>query len=202
MISITVNVTDGASPMLEEFISALTGKQAASLSKRGATSARNAAIKYHREFDKAGGWRGKRYLGTGSGDGSSFGAGVARGWAVESSGRTGAVIANDADYYRFKVTGGTITPKRAKSLTIPLVPEARGLRVATYIQNTGRKLFLSPSKKALMERAEGGGVRSVYALVSSVTSRPWPNAVPPDDVVGGAFAATYREALIGIIEKS
>ena len=150
MITIKVNIADGASEALAAVISALTVPQAAELSEQGGVAARNAAVKYHREFDQSGGWRGKRYLGPGPNDGSSFGADVARGWALESFTSGGAVIANDATYYKFKVTGGTITPKRAKFLTIPLIQEAKGLYTSVYQQNTGKRLFRPTGKFVLL----------------------------------------------------
>lgn len=199
MISINVNVTDDASPMLQKIIGALTGAQAAELCKQSGLAARDAAIKYHRDFDQAGGWKGPRYLGPGPNGGGDFGADVARGWSLESFDARGAVISNDATYYAFKVTGGTITPKRASKLTIPLIREAKGLYASVYQQNTGRRLFKSKSGKALMEKTEGGGIRAVYALMDSVTHRPWPGAVPDEDAIGRAFVAQYRESLAGLI---
>ena len=219
MINVTVKVTDGISPMLREFVSALSGAKAAELNEVGGSAAVNAAVSYHREFDKAGGWKGKRYLGPGQNDGSSFGADVARGWHYVGADKRGATIANNATHYAFKVTGGTITPKRAKALTIPLVPEARGFYASAYQQNTGRRLFLSKSKNALLERISGtvtgsrgrkgapgttsigtSGIRAVYALVKSVTMGPWPNAVPPSDMIASPFKAAWLTALEGIIE--
>ena len=202
MIEIKVNVTDGASPMLLKVIAGLTGSQAAELSEQGGRSAVNAATKYHREFDKSGGWRGRRYLGKGPNEGGSFGAEVASGWSLASYTAGGAVIANDATYYAFKVRGGTIVPKRAKALTIPLIQEAKGLRASVYEQNTGHRLFLSKSKNALLERTEDGKVRSVYALVKSVTMGPWPNALPPEELIASAFVDQYRESLAELISSS
>ena len=214
MIAIRVNVSDGASPMLREIISALTGPQASDLSEQSGIAARNAAIKYHREFDQSGGWRGKRYLGPGPNGGGDFGSDVARGWALESFTSGGAVIANDATHYAFKVTGGTITPKRAKALTIPLIQEAKGLKAFVYQATTGHRLFTIKGKHALFERLETitsgargrrgqagatpirkSGIRAVYALVKSVTMAPWPNAVPPEDDIGKAYTAQYLYAL-------
>lgn len=221
MIEIKVNVADGASPALAALISALTGPQALDLSEQGGIAARNAAVEYHREFDQSGGWRGKRYLGPGPNDGSDFGADVARGWALESFTAGGAVIANDATHYKFKVTGGTITPKRAKALTVPLVQEAKGMRASVYQQNTGHRLFTIKGKHALYERLETitsgargrrgragstsirkSGIRAVYALVKSVTMGPWPNAVPPEELIADAYTAQYRLGLEEIIEQS
>ena len=202
MINIEVNVADGASQALRNLINSLTGKQAAEINEVAGRAAVNAAIKYHREFDKAGGWRGKRYLGTGKKDGSSFGSSVAAGWFFKESDKTGAVIANNADHYAFKVRGGTITPKRAKFLTIPLIREAAGLYASVYQQNTGRRLFRPKGKDVLMERTEGGTARSVYALVKSVTQGPWPRAVPDEDLIAQAFVSRWKAELAELIAGS
>jgi ribosomal protein S10 len=221
MIQIQVNVKDTAAPTLAALISSLTGAESADLNAIGGRAASNAAGKYHREFDKAGGWRGKRYLGTGRGDGSSFGADVARGWNHTAADATSATITNDATYYAHKVKGGTITPKRAKALTIPLIPEARGLYASVYQQNTGRRLFTIKGKHALFERigsitsgsrgrrgAAGGTsiktsqIRAVYALVKSVTNGPWPGALPPEEMLAVAFTNAWRDGLADIIEDS
>lgn len=221
MIAINVNVSNGASPMLREFIAALTGQQAAELSEQSGRAAVNAAIKYHREFDQAGGWKGKRYLGPGPNGGGDFGSDVARGWSLQSFDSSGAVIANDATHYAFKVTGGTITPKRAKALTIPLIQEAKGLYASVYQQNAGHRLFTIKGKHALFERTEGAttgargkrgrpgataiktsGIRAVYALVASVTTGPWPGAVPDEDLLATAFMKQYRLGLEEIIAES
>lgn len=202
MIQIEVNVTDGASQALRNIINSLSGSKLTELNEVGGRAAVNAAIKYHREFDQAGGWRGKRYLGSAKGQGSSFGADVARGWHFQSSDKGGAIIANNADYYTFKVRGGTITPKRAKFLTIPLIREAAGLYASVYQQNTGRRLFRPKGKDVLMERTEDGKARSVYALVKSVTQRPWPRAVPDKDLIASAFVNRWKAELAKLIDAS
>lgn len=195
MITINVNISDGASPALQKIIAALTGPQAADLSEQGGIAARNAAMKYHREFDQSGGWRGKRYLGKGPNEGTDFGSAVASGWNLESFTSGGAVIANGATYYRHKVTGGTITPKRAQFLTIPLIQEAKGMKAFVYQATTGKRLFRPKGKFVLMEKTDDGKARSVYALVKSITQGPWPNAVPPLDDIGKAYTAQYLYAL-------
>jgi hypothetical protein len=221
MISINVNVSDDVSPMLQKIIGALDGAQSAELNEQGGRAAVIAAIAYHREFDQAGGWKGPRYLGPGPNDGSSFGADVARGWFFQSADSGGAIISNNADHFAFKVTGGTITPKRAKALTIPLIQAAKGLYASVYQQNTGNRLFAIKGKNALFERTEGvttgargrrgrpgatairtTGIRAVYALVKSVTMGPWPGAVPDEDMIAAAFVDQWREGLADIIEES
>jgi hypothetical protein len=221
MIALSVNIEDGASPMLREFIGALTGPQMSELTERGGRGAVNAAVKYHREFDQAGGWRGKHYLGPSQNDGASFGADVARGWFFMEADAGGATIANHAEHYAFKVSGGTITPKRAGALTIPLIPEARGLYASVYQQNTGHRLFTIRGKHALFERTDQtvtgsrgrrgrpgassikkSGIRPVYALVASVTQGPWPGALPPDEILTDAFREQFSDGLEEIIERS
>lgn len=222
MIQVHINVTETVSSELAAFIGALTGPQTTDLCQQGGMAARNAAVAYHREFDQSGGWRGKRYLGPSQNDGTDFGATVASGWQLEPDATaSGVSISNDAAHYAYKVHGGTITPKRAGALTIPLIREAKGVRASVYVQNTGRKLFTIRGKNALFERTETtvtgsrgrrgqagatairkSAVRAVYALVKSVTQAPWPGALPPDDVISGAFVEAYHAGLIRILDAS
>jgi hypothetical protein len=221
MIQINVNVTDSISPMLAEVISALSGSEAEDLNEAAGRAAVIAAIRYHREFDQAGAWKGKRYLGPGSNEGTSFGASVAAGWHFMSADKDGATIGNEADNYAFKVTGGTITPKKAKALTIPLVLEAKGFKSAEYQTRSGKRLFTIKGKNALFERIDQvvtgsrgkrgrpgatpikrSGIRAVYALMKSVTMGPWPGAIPDEEEIQKAFAETYIEGIEDIISRS
>ena len=202
MLDIEVNVTDGVSDALATFIDALDGEAMSDLNAVGGRSASNAAVEYHDAFNQAGGWRGNRYMGSGARESGEFGQNVALGWNFQSSDKGGASIANNADYYAFKVTGGTIVPKRAKALTIPMVPEAVGRRAADYVSFTGHRLFTIPGKKALFEALEGGGVRAVYALVKSATHSPWPKALPDTDALSEAFIEGWSAALSDKLEDS
>jgi hypothetical protein len=197
MISITVNLNaEESDRLIGDLISSLTGPKAAELNAIGGRAAQQAAAKYHREFDQNARWRGTRYLGPSKVDGSAFGADVARGWKFDASDRTGADISNDARHYAFKVRGGTITPKRAKFLTIPLVPDAKGKYAADFVRDTGLKLF-QPRGKRVLAVKDGKGIRSIYALVASVTLAPWRNALPPSrmlaDAFGKAVLAEYKD---------
>lgn len=200
MIQIKVEVTDGASPMLKRAIAALRGNQSAQLNEQGGREAVNAAVTYHRDFDKSGGWRGKRYLGSAS-DGSSYGSEVAEAWSFQSSDERGATIANNARFLKFKSTGGTVKPKRTTYLTIPMIAEARGRSAANYEVFARKNLFTIKGKKALFEKKEDGGLRAVYALVKSVTHKPWPGALPPNDLIADAFMDRYRRALFEILQS-
>lgn len=227
MIEVGVSVTKGASKPLTAIISALTTPEITELNEVGGRAASEAARKFSYEFDRAGGWRTSQYR-TSSGP-SRFGADVAAGWHFLVADQTGAVIYNDADHYAFRVRGGTITPKRVSKLTIPLVPEARGLRVATYVQNTGHRLFTIPGRNALFERVDRrsdvgervisrtrgkhrdgnverirrkGGIRAVYALLARVTIPPMPEAVPPDDLLIVTYSTAWRNELADRIERA
>jgi hypothetical protein len=222
MMRITVSVEgDDALRAVQALRNALTGAEAEGLARAGGESARDAASRYHVAFDAAGGWKGRRHLGDHPRSGE-FGARVARGWFLGDVTRDTATIINNAEHYAFKVSGGVITPKRAKALTIPLVKEAAGIYARDYVRITGRKLFTIRGKSALFERIGGeitgergrgrGGagatrirttnIRAVYALVRSVTQRPWPNAIPDEETIADAFLDRYKDALFELIEES
>lgn len=78
-----------------------------------------------------------------------------------------------------KVHGGTIRPVEAKSLAIPLRPEAKvaGLPRARLIPG----LFLLVSRArgvAFLARREDRALRLYYKLVKSITHQPDPRALP------------------------
>lgn len=120
-----------------------------------------------------------------------------------------AVVSIADARFRIQLFGGTIRPTGGRRfLTIPLVPQARGRRVAEYEKATGHKLFRLPNTGVLVERTDmngspdrfaarrttgvirgktgfrtigiGGGslLRTVYALKTSVTVPRDPEAMP------------------------
>ena len=193
---------DEVSPALANFIDGLDGHQAADLNHVGGRAANTAAIDYHQAFNQRGGWQGANYLDSPNRESGEFGQNIALGWNFLTANKTGATIANNADYYAFKVTGGTIVPKRVEHLTIPMVPEAVGRRAADYVSFTGNLLFTVRGKKALFEQTEGGGIRAVYALVKQAIHQPWPQALPDDDTLSEAFINAWLGGLEDLIERS
>jgi hypothetical protein len=100
--------------------------------------------------------------------------------------------------FSHKVTGGTITAKRKKALTIPLIPEAHGLSAKTYSKSINR-LFVV--KGVLAEAYDNEkGFRPVFALKRSVTHKPWTNALPPEKSYLDAFAKGALSLLIAQAE--
>ncbi|MGE9267647.1 MAG: hypothetical protein ACQKBY_06085 [Verrucomicrobiales bacterium] len=199
MIKIHARVEDGASPALRRVIDALEGGKSAELNTVGGRAASEAAKDYHAAFSKAGGWRGRNYLG--SRKAGEFGQNVSLGWQFESANGSGATISNNADYYAFKVRGGTIRPKRVSHLTIPMVSEAVGLRARDYEAEHKTRLFRVKGKKALFENDPRRGFRAVYALVKEVTQEPWPEALPDDETLTTAFISGWRGALADMLER-
>jgi len=65
---------------------------------------------------------------------------------------------------RQRYYGGTITPKRAKRLTIPLKAISRGKRASEF-----KDLYV---RGKALGRDTGGNFEALYALVKSVTQRP------------------------------
>lgn len=92
-----------------------------------------------------------------------------------------------------KLYGGTIVPKQAKALTIPVDKEAYGRRASVFEQETGLKLFLikSGGEPRMLATAEGigGGARFItvrYVLKQSVFQAPDPTALPPQEAMDQA----------------
>ena len=119
---------------------------------------------------------------------------TASGWAIARATGRSVTFANAAIGLAHKVTGGTIRAKRKRFLTIPIVPEAHGMTAARY------SLKYSPLfrvKGVLAEKTEDG-IRPVFALKKSVTHKPWPNALPPendyiDAMINGALDHIEKE---------
>ncbi|MDP3851965.1 MAG: hypothetical protein Q8Q59_15795 [Luteolibacter sp.] len=144
---------------------------------------------------------------------------VAEATQVEEITENAAVVSIAETRYRIHLYGGTIKPTGGRRfLTIPLIKEARSLRVADYEKQTGRKLFRLPGTGVLVERSDAGGerflaqnssgvirgktgyrkiaigggskLRAVYALKTSVTIKRDPAALPPAEKLLSALQET------------
>jgi hypothetical protein len=101
---------------------------------------------------------------------------------VEANGGHSAVISITHPAIRQKVTGGTITAKRARALTIPVSAEAYEAGYAsTFERETGMELFwvgAGGGSGALATRNEDGSINLHYLLRKSVKQAPDPRALP------------------------
>ena len=118
--------------------------------------------------------------------------GVANGWSQMMPTATKAEFVNKAIGFSHKVTGGKITPKRAKMLTIPVIPQAHGLTARTF-SKTIAPLFRV--KNALVMSTPDGGIKPVFALKKSVTQAPWKDALPAPPL----FMEPFEDALLDVL---
>jgi hypothetical protein len=151
--------------------------------------------RYHTRFRQK--WQGDRYM---AGPRSNlFWQEVVAGWQEPVvSGKT-VTITNTFGLLKWKTTGGTITPVHARMLTIPLVPEAKGLSAAEFAAEERTPLFRVGN--ALMRRI-GKKLEGIYALKESVTQQPWPGAMPPDDEIKQVFSDSVRKQVQAIARQT
>ena len=151
--------------------------------RKGSQAAYQFLKDYHSKMD----WRGPHWIpgGTRSGE---FARKVVEGWQQPVISGLSAVIDNNFGLLNWKVTGGTISPKNVKYLTIPLIPAAKGIGV----RNFGGKLFVAG--KALCQKI-GDKLEAAYALATSVTQKPWPGALPQTQDVHDAFEQAIEPVL-------
>lgn len=189
-MSVTVSITDTATPMLERI-----GKEVRDPRSLLAVIGRAGANRLKKHFrakdsaepNKMGGRR------------THFWNRVASSVFVKPPEAAFVSIGVGHVAIRQKFLGGTITAKRRKFLTIPLVPEAYGRTARTYARETGNKLFRFNSKsgnKFFAERA-GGGLRLVYLLRQSVIQKPAPGVLPDD----ASFSAAVMFAAQQYLER-
>ena len=99
--------------------------------------------------------------------------------------------------FAMKVNGGTVVPREAKSLTIPLHPLAHGRRASVFEDETGYKPFRPKSKnrgfaRLLMAEIDDR-VIPIYALAKSATIHADPHALPDEP--------KFRAAILDAAEK-
>lgn len=121
--------------------------------------------------------------------------GTARGWSLSQPNSNKVVFSNQTIGLAHKVTGGTIRAKRKKNLTIPLDPRAHGKTAKEY-SNRINPLFRVKNVLAEVDEGSATGIKPIYALVKSVTHKPWPNALPPEDSYVNAFLDGALDYLI------
>jgi hypothetical protein len=147
----------------------------------GSTSAHDFLVDYHSKMT----WRGDQWFG-GAFSGE-FADDVVKGWMPPLVSGNTATIENTFGLLAWKITGGTITPKNAQALAIPLIPEARGFSPRLMLD-----LFVAGNA---LVRKVGGQLEAVYALARSVTQLPWPGAMPTEDQLGKAFMDGLSEPI-------
>jgi len=119
--------------------------------------------------------------------------------AASSSGIT--LRSKGAIGFSHKVTGGTITARRKKFLTIPIVPEAHNISAREYSKRIA-PLFAVKGVLAQADENSPTGIKPVFVLKRSVTHKPWRGALPPDKLYLDAFAKGALSLLIAQAESA
>ncbi len=143
---------------------------------------------------------------------------------VTDAGATVAVGGAPGEQVQIHIFGGTVVPKEAKALTIPLVREAHGLSAASYEKKTGNELFTIPGRNLLFEKPDKAepteslvgkttgrtsqhgpgnvfpmvarqGLRPIYLLADEAKISADPDALPSDDVMIAAIEEEVEDWL-------
>ena len=182
-MQISVNVT--LSPELQVKLTEL-GNLAAELLPIGGQAVYEYLRDYHSKMD----WKGPNWFpGPYSGE---FAQKVVAGWQAPVVSANSVTISNTFGLLSWKVTGGTITPKTARALAIPLIPAARGLNASEYHAARGQELF---REGAALFQIIGRKVEAVYALARSVSQAPWPGAMPSEQDIRETFITACDQYL-------
>lgn len=172
-------------------------KRPRSLLEAAARSVRRVVIRHFRARDKQGNALGGRR--------THWWARVARSTHLGSVTDRQAIISISEPGIGLRVYGGTVTPKVARALTIPIHPEAYGRRAGAIESITGMKVWRFTPRKGgptFLARSLGDDtIRLLYVLKRSATHAPDPNALPPDATMAGAAISAAQAQLRSEINR-
>ncbi len=137
--------------------------------------------RYHAGMD----WKGSGWIPPSLG----FAKKVVAGWQPPAVSGNRVTVTNTFGLLKWKVTGGSITPKTASFLTIPLISEAKGKSVAEFKAGSSEPLFRAGNAIC---RKLGGRLQAVYALSKGVTQAPWKDALPSEDALALVFTTAVQ----------
>jgi len=188
MLRVNLRAQDQASARLDEIAAMLANPQALykDVGRRGATELRKHFTQLDRtQPNKLGGPRTHFWLDVRNATGNP---------ELEARG-VSITISHLA--FALQVHGGTVFPREARALTIPLHPLAHGRRASVFEEETGFKLFRPKSKNPRFARllmAEiDDRVVPIYKLASSATIHADPHALPEDEAFGAAIMDTAEK---------
>ena len=122
---------------------------------------------------------------------------VESGWSVGNVTSQTATLSNASTGFSHKVTGGVITAKRKKYLTIPIHPTAHGVRARDYSSSISP---LFAAKGVLARTEDDGAITPIYALKKSVNQKPWPKALPPEQTYVNAFVDSAVDHILSTLQ--
>jgi len=122
-------------------------------------------------------------------------------WHVQSHNSKSALIENDTIGLSHKITGGTISAKRKKFLTIPVDPLAHNQSAKDFSRNVSPLFRVKNILAYTVDDGNGGKtIKPAYVLKKSVTQAPWPGALPPEQNYVNAFMNGVLDSLMQQIE--
>ena len=178
-IELDITIDDKATESINALMAALSTENRADMMRVAGQASLVSMQEYYGDFNTKGGWLNKSLPTHGAGRKSTgFGNTITEGWNVSGADASGFTLNNGAPWLSHKISGGTVSAKKASALTIPMVPEAHGVRARDY----PNKLFRPKGKDYLMESTGEGQGRVVYLLRKSITQKPTKGALAPEEV--------------------
>mgnify|MGYP003644313142 CR=1 FL=1 len=175
-VEIDITIDDKATESMNALLSAISGDSRSDLMQVASRAALVSMQEYYGDFNAKGGWINPSGPTHGPGRKSSgFGNLVTEGWNVAEADANGFTLNNGTPWLTGKMKDWTQTPSK-QWLTIPLVPEAHGVRARDFPQKTffaGRSIAIKTSS---------GEIKPVYALVKSVNHKKVKGAMAPEEV--------------------
>lgn len=105
--------------------------------------------------------------------------------------------------FAIKVFGGTIVPREASALAIPVNALAYGRRPAVFEEETGHPLFRPKGKRVLMaELGSPAEAVTIYVLAKSATMVADPRALPEPGVLEEACLDQAEKHLVRAIANA
>jgi hypothetical protein len=177
-IDIDITIDDKASKSINALNELLKPSNRSNVMLVAGQAALGGVQEYYNEFNTKGGWLNKSLPTHGPGRKSSgFGNLITEGWNVSKASATGFTLNNGAPFFSSKLKDWTQTPKKSNGwITIPLVPEAHGVRARDFPRETffwGRTIAV---------KEPSGENKAIYALVKSVDHKKVKGALAPEEV--------------------
>ncbi|MHC1762915.1 MAG: hypothetical protein AB9869_01230 [Verrucomicrobiia bacterium] len=189
----TINVTDKATPKLNALIRSIENPiPGLMIAGRAVANVLRAHYreKHAKEPNKLGGKRQNYWLGVRHSVNNP-----------QPSGAAQVTVSISHPSIMQKIKGGTITAKRVSMLTIPVDKEAYGRRASVLERALNIKLFVieQGGRAFLAGRTDSAApLRIFYVLKRSVTQKPDPTALPPEQTIHD----TATEAFTKWVERT
>lgn len=181
-LEIRIDATDAATPALAAIAASLTRRKPlhSALGKRAEVKLRRHYAKREAEPNKRG-WPKQHFWGR-----------IRKASAFVSADERDAIAGISDPAIAQKIHGGKITPKEGKYLTIPAIAAAYGRSPRVVEGLTPMVRYLGGRRRAVALQREG---TVWYWLVTSVTQRRDPRALPADTTMRNALLDEAREYL-------